>query len=85
MRQAKRHSLIIPAKNDVSAKKKNPITRKDGKKKLEERIKNDAPVNQYIEGEIILGTIPGFAPWPARIQKIIDETIYIEFFGTGEV
>lgn len=70
--------MIFSAEIDVNEKKKNPKTRTDSKKKLEERIRNEAPLNQYIEGEIILGTIPGYAPWPARIQKIINETIYIE-------
>lgn len=77
--------MKFPAENDVNEKKKNPKTRKDSRKKLEEKIHNEAPLKQYIEGEIILGAIPGFAPWPARIQKIIGETIYIEFFGSGEV
>lgn len=77
--------MIFSAEIDVNEKKKNPKTRTDSKKKLEERIRNKAPLNQYIEGEIILGTIPGYAPWPARIQKIINETIYIEIFGTSQV
>lgn len=69
----------------IVKQKRNPAKQNDAKKKLEEIIKNDAPINQFAEGEVVLGTIPGYAPWPARIHTIIADTIYIEFFGTGQV
>lgn len=66
-------------------KKKQATNRKSFKMKLEERIRDQAPINQFAKGEIILGTIPGYAPWPAQIKNIIHDTVYIEFFGTGEM
>lgn len=52
---------------------------------LEEKMSNEAPCNSYMPNEIVLASIPGYAPWPAIIRNIIDETIYVEFFGTGQV
>lgn len=68
LRQAKRDSRIFSPKNDAKEKKEDSSKQMNG---------------QYTEGEIILGTIPGYAP--ARIQEMIKDTIYIEFFGSGEV
>lgn len=59
--------------------------RRRSKMLLNERITNEAPCNSYLQNEIVLATIPGFAPWPARVKNIIGETIYVEFFGTGQV
>lgn len=68
------------------SKEKKPISkRKASRKHLEEKIRNQSPVNEFVEGEIVLGTIPGYSPWPARIISITHETILIEFSGTGEV
>ena len=53
--------------------------------KLEQRINNQAPINELVKGEIVLGTIPGYAPWPARVKEIVNETVFIEFFATGEM
>lgn len=52
---------------------------------LKEKMSNEAPQNSFLINEIVLATIPGYAPWPARIVNIIGETIYVEFFGTGQV
>lgn len=52
---------------------------------LKEKIENESPYNSYLVHEIVLATIPGFVAWPARIKNIIGETIYVEFFGTGQV
>lgn len=52
---------------------------------LKEKIEKEAPSNSYLNEEIVLTTIPGFSPWPSRIVNIIGETIYVEFFGTGQV
>lgn len=59
-------------------------TRKTTKLQLQEQIDNDSPSRQCLVNEIVLTTITGFAPWPSRILKIIDQTILIEFFGTGQ-
>lgn len=58
-------------KNVTDTKKHN---RKNYRQQLEENILQKSPTNVYVVGEIVLGTIPG-----------IQETIYIQFFGTGEV
>lgn len=50
---------------------------------LEEKIRNQAPENNFLCNEIVLATIPAFCPWPARIIQIINEMIMVEFFGTG--
>lgn len=52
---------------------------------LKEKIKNNAPDNEFMTNEIVLATIPGFCAWPARIIQIIGETIMVEFFGTGQM
>lgn len=52
---------------------------------LKEKMTNKAPQNSFLINEIILATIPGFVPWPARVLNITGETIYVEFFGTGQV
>lgn len=53
--------------------------------KLEERIILQEPINHFLENEVVLATIPGYAPWPARIVGISAETIFVEFFGTGQM
>lgn len=52
---------------------------------LKEKMANEAPQKSYLLHEIVLVTIPGFVAWPARIKKIMGETIFIEFFGTGQM
>lgn len=84
--QAKHSSMLHSAEQtDDTKKMKRVANRKESKLKLEERIRIQAPTNDFITGEIILGTIPGYAPWPARIKNIINETVFIEFFGSGEM
>lgn len=46
---------------------------------------SDAPSKVYIINEVILATIPGYAPWPARILDMTGQTVIIEFFGTGHI
>lgn len=82
-RQAKRKS--IPAENIKMKKTKAPANRNSYKKQLEEKILHKAPINEFLEGEIVLATIPGYAPWPARIHQILNETIFVQFFGTGQM
>lgn len=48
-------------------------------------MQHKAPNNEFIVNEVVLATICGYAPWPARILKIVSETIYVEFFGTGQM
>lgn len=64
--------------------KGNELRRKS-QMRLKEKIQNEAPQNCFLMHEIVLATIPGFSPWPARIVNIMDETIHVEFFGTGQV
>lgn len=64
---------------------KKKLSRTISRKQLDTKIEQKSPCNEFLEGEIILGTIPGFAPWPATMVKIVHETIYIQFFGTGHM
>lgn len=77
--------LLKEKANEEKANVKKKLTRDHYRKQLEKNIYQKAPINEYLEGEIVLGTIPGYAPWPARIIKIVNETMYIQFFGTGQV
>lgn len=65
-------------------RKRGTQTRKSMKLQLKEQIDNDSPCRKYLVYEIVLATIPGFVPWPARVLKIMDQTIMVEFFGTGQ-
>lgn len=65
-------------------KSMNTKSHRTKKLTLSEKMKNEAPDNEFVIDEIILATIPGFCPWPARIIQIIGETITVEFFGTGQ-
>lgn len=60
-------------------------SRKSTKLQLQQQIDNELPNRQYLVDEIILATIPGYAPWPARILKMIGQTISVQFFGTGQM
>lgn len=73
--------------NDAIREKKVTKIKKSRVKSmhLAEKIQNEAPINYYLKDEIVLATIPGYAPWPARILDIIGETIIVEFFGTGQM
>lgn len=53
--------------------------------KLQEFIDDRSPVHEFVLNEIVLATVPGYAPWPSRIIKIVGETIFVEFFGTGQM
>lgn len=69
--------------NDRPKEKK---TRKYKKKlSLKERIHNESPINEFLVNEVVLCTIPGYSPWPARIKDINSQTIFVEFFGTGQI
>lgn len=78
----------LPEKH-VKVHQKGPTRKKRNMKRqcnnLKEKIFNEAPGNEFMKDEIVLGTIPGYCPWPARIVNIVGETIFIEFFGTGEM
>lgn len=52
---------------------------------LSEKINRDTPNKQFIIGEVILATVSGYCPWPGKILDIIGETVYVQFFGTGEM
>lgn len=51
---------------------------------LKERIDLEALDKFFLLNEIVLATVPGYSPWPARIIGIDGATIKVEFFGTGE-
>lgn len=72
-------------KQSVLKEKKAVKAKKNFELRLEERIESKAPKNQFLENEIVLATVPGYSPWPARISYISDETIFVEFFGTGQM
>lgn len=59
--------------------------RKSTKMQIQEHIDNNTPNKQYLADEIILATVPGYAPWPARILTMIGQTISVQFFGTGQM
>lgn len=51
---------------------------------MKERIDSEALDKCFVLNEIVLATVPGYSPWPARIIDIAGATIVVEFFGTGE-
>lgn len=85
IRAAKRMSVLGSEKGTEENKTKKKLPRNTQRQQLEEKIIRKAPSNEYLEGEIVFGIIPGYPKWPARIVKIVHETIYIQFFGTGHV
>lgn len=64
--------------------KKMDQRKRHNKLTLKEKISRAAPINDYVINELIMATVPGYSPWPARIIDIIGETIVVEFFGTGQ-
>lgn len=76
--------------NNLAAKDNNRIAQTISKPKrkanlqLQERIQNEVPSKKYLPNEIILATIPGYAAWPAKILDMIGQTVFVEFFGTGQ-
>lgn len=81
IRESAATSVIEPK----TVKTKNKNLREKNELRIEDRIESEAPKNVFIENEIVLATIPGYAPWPARILSINSETIFVEFFGTGQM
>lgn len=74
------------AKTKVNrANKRNKNIRKRSIAALTEKILRESPGKEFILNEIVLATVPGFVPWPARIVEINGETLRVEFFGTGEM
>lgn len=67
-----------------STKKEKPRKRTT-KFSLKEKIFEEAPDKEYVINEIVLGTVPGYPAWPARILEISGQTIKVQFFGTGEM
>lgn len=70
-------------------KKPNGLKRKrettKHNKKLCEAINIELPNRLFMVNEVVLCTIPGYSPWPAIIKNINNQTIFVEFFGTGQV
>lgn len=84
---------IIDGKNQQINSMKTKSTTSTNASNLKKRSKNltlkeiisiNAPMNDYVMNELVLATVPGYCPWPARILSIIGETIVVEFFGTGQ-
>lgn len=71
-------------RKSIPVRKSKPA-RKSAKLQLEERVRNNIPSTEFLINEIVLGTVPGYVPWPGRILNITGQTITIEFFGTGEM
>lgn len=69
--------------NDEKSKRNRKVA-KSSKLQLQQRMRNEAPTKEYLIGEIVLATIPGYVPWAARILNITGQTILVEFFGTGQ-
>lgn len=76
--------------NNSASKENNSIAhstsepKRKAKLQLQERLQNEVPSKEYLPNEIILATVPGYAPWPARIIEMVGQTILVEFFGTGQ-
>lgn len=86
MKSSKKSSYKNPVNIDILRNQKPPtVRRKNRKLTLEQHIENETPSKNYVENEIVIATIPGYAPWPARILSIQSETIMVEFFGTGQM
>lgn len=80
--------------NELACAKSNPKTQRKSKKKggrksmrlqLEEQMLKELPTREYLLNEVILATIPGYSPWPARILEINGQTIVVEFFGARQM
>lgn len=87
LRRSKRNHRAMIADNEKQPEKikQKSIRRKTfNKLTLKEKINREAPINEYVINELVMATIPGYAPWPARIIDISGEIILVEFFGTGE-
>lgn len=72
--------------NEIESSTKKKVKRPvKSKMQLSEQMLRDSPAKEYVIDEVILATIPGYSPWPARILSITGRTISIEFFGTGQM
>lgn len=60
--QVKRDSILNTAGNVKKGAARPSSHREALKKRLVEKIRKESPTNEYFVGEIILGTIPGYAP-----------------------
>lgn len=70
---------------DNQSEKKKKKTKVGAKLSLVERINNESPANEFFTNEIVFATIPGYCPWPAAIMNINEQTIFVKFFGTGQM
>lgn len=63
--------------------------KKKGRTKQEKGILKSksihSPADEFIANEIVLATIPGYAPWPACIIDVKGNTYFVRFFGTDEM
>lgn len=51
---------------------------------LKEKVHNESPHFEFIPNEQVLVTIPGYPPWPDRIESVYGATIIVEFFSNGQ-
>lgn len=80
-KKRKRSLDRLEVHNDRESNKK---VRKSSKFIIKEKIRERNPNKEYMINEVVLATVPGYPPWPARILNINGQTIDVEFFGTGE-
>lgn len=79
VRRSKRNTTGRTLTNKTNEQKSKAKKRRENRS-LKEKMEDEAPTNVYVPHEIVLATIPGFAPWPARILNIIEYTIFVEIF-----
>lgn len=76
--------------NQTNEKGKFKTTKKQTKglsKKgaLKSKLNPNRQGDEFIINEIVFATIPGYAPWPAWILNIQNDTYFVRFFGTDEM
>lgn len=75
-----------PEKPEQHRKIRKQRVQNTGKKyALKSKNLRNVAEKEFIINEIVLATIPGFAPWPAIIIEIEDMTYIVCFFGTGQM
>lgn len=89
-RSMRRTQTMIQPKTSTTDNQSEKIKIKKKRKgtvkySLVERINNESPANEFFTDEIVFATIPGYCPWPASILYIEGQTLFVKFFGTGQM
>lgn len=89
-KKRKREQIAAQSNDNKAMTNRSKATHVNKKKKnaklmLREKINNEAPINEFVANEIVLASIPGYAPWPARILEMSGQTVVVEFLGTGQM